>query len=267
MLSGTQQRGLYFSNKRQTKKKKSQHSEEIFPEDVWPFSRPNPEHRNVVLLPLCLYEAHILTHISDEACTSGRIVPPYHKFINVCRDEGCLELLCSVVWFLISGQSFAIACSICVCASMYSPSIALSVCSLPAWGGCILEVYVVWEMMEREGSISEDISVPCLQPRTFIFLWFDQFFHVLVHVFTLVLFDLCYSKVLSSFSWYKVRVPAVAGLIGWTLQHWRLILSGFHLQSALLYFCSSTIGCLHICLAPIGQTKILYKRPDSWFGE
>lgn len=65
---------------------------------------------------------------------------------------------------------------------------------------------------------------PAFSPGLFVFLWFDLFVHVLVHVFTLVFFDFCYSKVLSSFWWYKVLVPAVAGLIGWTLQHRRLIL-------------------------------------------
>lgn len=157
-----------------------------------------------------------------EASVSGRIF----DFINVRRVH--VGHLCFVVWFLISGQPFATGCNICVC---------LQACTIHtlAW---VCEVCA-------EGFISEDISVPCLQPRTF-FLWFNPFCFV---VFFVVFFHVsCFSRFYSnaiwfvlqssviSFLWYEVLVPGVAGLSGWTLHHWKMILWGFDLQSAPLYF-------------------------------
>lgn len=143
----------------------------------------------------------------------------HHDFINVCRYWGLCQA--SLFWFLISRLSFATGCNICVfvCVWKHVQYICCSLCVFFT----ILEVCFVWKM-EGEGFISEDISVPCLQPEGF-FLWFDLFFF---HV-------LCFSCIIRLL-WYTVLVPGVAGLIRWTLQHWKLFLLGFDMRSAPLYF-------------------------------
>lgn len=108
-----------------------------------------------------------------------------------------------------------------VCAQSRTVDLLLPVCLLYKPGGVC-----VWD---GEGFISEDISVSCLQPRTF-FLSYDLICFLFVFFFLV-----CFSCIIS-FWWHKVLVPEGARLIRWTLQHWKLFLWGFDLRSAPLYF-------------------------------
>lgn len=140
---------------------------------------------------------------------------------------------------LWSGSSFRAVLWVCLPACTERVCACACVCSLQVyrlyiWGLCCVR-------MEREGVISEDISVPCLQMWTFYLVNFMVFFMYCVFI---------------SFLWYEVLVPAVAGFIRLSSQPWKPFLLGFFLAISSFVLRLSTIGCLHVCLAPIGQTKI-----------
>lgn len=87
-----------------------------------------------------------------------------------------------------------------------------------------VEECVVREM-EVKGFILEDISVRCLQPLSSYDLISFSFF-------LCIMFFMFYQL----FMILSACARRVAGLIRWTLQHWKLFLWGFDLRSASLYF-------------------------------
>lgn len=114
----------------------------------------------------------------------------------------------------------------------------------PGCGGLLCERW------EDRALFSEDISVPCLHPRTsFFFLWFDIIF--MYNVF----------PVLSAF--YDIKCLCARGDCGMNPMDFaalKTVCVGVWLAISSSVLCSYTTGCLHICLAPIGQTNILKEQ-------
>lgn len=110
--------------------------------------------------------------------------------------------------------------------------------------------------MGGEGFILEDISVPFLQPGTFYFLMILSFFF---HVFFMCVLSAFYDL-------HKVFVPGggrINQMDSAALKTVFFFFVGVRLVISSSVLCLSTVGCLHFCLAPIGQTKILRDRAVS----
>lgn len=115
-------------------------------------------------------------------CGEFAAVPWVYKCLQIVRFVSNFSVLVPHFWAVICHRVQYLCVWVCVCVSAaYTVHLSLSVCILyKPGGGDIRGVCVVWEM-EGEGFISEDVSVPCLQPRTFFLMIWSVFavFHVL----------------------------------------------------------------------------------------
>lgn len=114
-----------------------------------------------------------------------------------------------------------------------------------------VEECVVREM-EVKGFILEDISVRCLQPlSSYDLISFSFFF--MYYVF----------HVLSAFYGIKCLCQEGGRINPMDFAALKTVSVGFWLAISFSVLCSSTFSCLHICLAPIGQTKVWRGRAVS----
>lgn len=158
-----------------------------------------------------------------------RLMSVSKSAVCVCVYRGLSALLCP----FLRGAIF-------VCVFM---SVCKHVQYIHCFSFLFLGVCVVWEVYGG-GFISEDLSVPCLQPR------------ISLHLVSPLLFLSCYQPLTTQRARVRGWQDKSEGLCGTE----NCFCTGVWLAVCSSVFCSCTIGCLHICLAPIGQTKIKQER-------
>ena len=193
----------------------------------------------------CLFVCTMHTHIDDQhldpyqwgrsmcVCVFEASTSDFCRTVSSWTSADC-EVCFTVLWSgsLFQGsplpQSAICVCvCVCVCLQAGTNNALSSVCILdkPGCGGLLCKRW------EDEALFSEDISVPCLHPRTSFFLLMIRY-----HFST-------FFRVLSAF--YDIKclcARGVAGWIRWTLQHWKLFVWGFDLRSAPLYFARTPLA-------------------------